>query len=238
VPGQLESKLNKWLSISISIVLLVALVVMGILYMGKSNNLKTANTEITTQKTTIDSLNKQLTTSKAETAALQGKLSASETTIVTLNGNITDLTDKNTKLTADLGTANTQLTSTQASLSSANSALGTAQSTNSTLSATVKKISDPKNFATVTELKDWLQKDDTNTKYTNLDPLQRGLILQIRAMRDGFILSLSIFADSTNTYVGNRAIIGDTVFAVMSGSDSVTQYVTVPAQPSHPEPLP
>ncbi len=230
--------MNKWVSIGISGVLLVALVATGVLYMGKSNDLKTAKNEIATQKTTIESLNKDLTASKGETTDFKAKLAASEATVVTLNGNISDLTGKNTKLTADLGTANTQLTSTQASLSSANSALSTAQSTNSSLTATVKKVTDPKHFTSATELKDWLQKDDTNTKYATSGAAQRAFILQVRALRDGYLLPTGYYETSSGVIFYNLAIIEGTCYVVLAANDSIYADVSIQPLPSHPEPLP
>jgi septal ring factor EnvC (AmiA/AmiB activator) len=237
--------LNKWLSIGISGVLLVALVATGFLYFGKSSDLKTANTEIATQKTTIEGLNTDLAASKAETADFKGKLAASEANVVTLNGNITNLTGQNTKLTSDLTAANTllsaaqtELSSTKSSLSSAQSALSTAQSTNSTLTANLKKVTDPRHFASVTELKDWLQKDDTNTKYPTLDVVQKAYILQIRALRDGFLLPVSLYYDSYGDWVANRAIIDGVVYSVIASTDNIYIYDTCTIQPSHPEALP
>jgi len=238
--------LNKWLSIGINGVLLVALVATGFLYFGKSSDLKTANAEITTQKTTIEGLNTDFAASKSETADFKGKLATSEATVVTLNGSVTDLTGKNTKLTSDLASANTLLSSTQAGLSSAQSSLSTSQSANSTLTATVKKISDPRHFSSMSELTDWLQKDDTNTKYASLstgtvrDYLLMSYILESRATRDGYILPTYYLPSSTgDTWISNYAIIGDMMYLVEAGDDSVTSFWHLgSAQPVHPEPLP
>jgi hypothetical protein len=244
--------LNKWLSIGISGVLLVALVATGFLYFGKSSDLKTANAEIATHKTTIEGLNADLAASKSETANFKGNLATSEATVVTLNGSITDLTGKNTKLTSDLSTSNgllsaaqTELSSTKSSLSSAQSALSTAQSTNSTLAATVKKVTDPRHFSSLSELTDWLQKDDTNTKYASLytgtsrNYLLMSYILEVRAARDGYILPAYVIPGTTSSWISNIAIVGDTMYLVEAGDDSVTAYYRLAsAQPVHPEPLP
>jgi chromosome segregation ATPase len=238
--------LNKWLSIGIIAVLVIGLATTGYLYSGKSTDLNNANAQIASQKTTIAGLNKDVDDSKAETANVQKQLSDSQANVVLLNGNITDLTGKNTKLSADLNTANTSLASTQSSLTSTQGQLTSAQSSITTLNATVKKVSDQKHFTSVADLTAWLQKDDTNTKYKSLattnihDYLLMSYILEVRAARDGYILPTYYLPDSSgNSWVSNYAIIGDTMYLVEAGDDSVTAYWKLGSvQPADPEPLP
>ncbi len=223
--------MKKWMPIIAICVLVVAVVFTVVLYLQKSSDLKAANSEIATQKTTISGLNTDLTASKAETADFKTKLTASEAEVATQKSNVADLTTKNTKLTSDLTAANSALSGAQSSLSAA-------QSANSALTSDLKKVKDPRHFASVAELTDWLQKDDTNTKYASVDNIQRAFILQVRALRDGFLLPVSLYTDSSGHWVGNRAVIGTVIYMVTSTTDSVTAYDVCVAQPSHPEPLP
>ena len=237
---------NKIISIVIPIVLIIAVVVVGYLLFKNLGDLKTANLEIDGHHTTISSLETNLTKSQTETTDLKTKLTASENTVATLkgevttlkasaeslNGQITTLQNDKSKLSADLNTANSSLTSAQSSLSSA-------QTVNSTLTAELKKVKDPRHFNSLTELTDWLQKDDTNTKYTTMGASQKAFILEVRATRDGLLLPVSIWLEGTTLLVGNRAVIGDTVYGVNAGTDFVGQILkTAAIQPSHPEPLP
>jgi septal ring factor EnvC (AmiA/AmiB activator) len=244
--------MNKWLSIGISSVLVIALVATGVLFFQKSSALTTANATIATRDTTISGLNTDLTASRAETTDYKAKLAASEATVLTLNGTITDLNGKNLKLTNDIAAVNTQLSNTQtqlsdtqtelagtkSSLTSAQSSLSAAQSSNATLTASLKTIKDPRHFASLTELKDWLQKDDTNTKYPTMEGVQKSFILQVRALRDGFLLPVTFYIDSGNLYVINEAVIGNLVYDVSASTDNVVFWTICNAQPSHPEPLP
>jgi hypothetical protein len=132
----------------------------------------------------------------------------------------------------------TSLSSTQSQLSQKTTELTAAQTVNTALTAELKKIKDPRHFASVTELKDWLAKDDTNTKYVSLEAVQRSFILQVRALRDGFLLPATFYVSGGVLYVVNEAVIGDQIYDVSSYNDTIAFYHYCNAQPSHPEPLP
>jgi uncharacterized coiled-coil protein SlyX len=237
--------MNKWLSIGIIAVLVITLGTTAVLYNGKSSDVNSANATITGQKTTIDGLNKDLTTSQAESADVQLQLKNAQDKIVLINSNITDFTAQNNKLTNDLAAAKTTLTDVKSTLAGAQStlpvvqlSLSTTQSNILTLNATITKVTDPRHFASLQELKDWLAKDDTNIKYAALDFHQRDYILEVRALRDGFILSVAHYYDAQGYWEDVEAVIGGTVYFVDSLTDYAWVYTTVPVQPSHPEPLP
>jgi peptidoglycan hydrolase CwlO-like protein len=237
--------MNKWLSIVIIVVLVAATGTTVFLYSGKSNDLNAANSEIAIHQTAIAGLNSDISASKAETTDYQSQLKAAQDAIMLLDGNITDLNNQNIKLTSDIATANTDisdtkftLANTQSSISSIQSSLISAQNNVLTLNATVKKVTDPRHFASLQELTDWLQQDDTDTKYPAINNTTRAYILQVRALRDGFILAVSIWVDASGGWVSNRAVIGAAVYAVNAKNDSVSYYGGAAIMPSHPEPLP
>jgi TolA-binding protein len=237
--------MNKWLSIGIIVVLVAATGAAVFLYSGKSNDLNTANAAIAVHQTAIAGLNTGISASKAETADYQSQLKDAQGKIVLLNGNISDLTSQNTKLTADLATANTDistakftLANAQTSLTSAQGAWTSALNSASILNTTIKKVTDPRHFASLQELTDWLQKDDTNTKYPGINNTTRAYILQVRALRDGFLLPVTIWDDASGGWVSNRAVIGTSVYAISAINDNVVYYGSAAILPSHPEPLP
>jgi septal ring factor EnvC (AmiA/AmiB activator) len=224
------------IAIPIIAVLVIALVAVGFLDFQNMSNLNAAEDKIAEHEATIASLQSDLSTSRAEATDLRSKLTASEAEVSSLKGKVAGLeTDK-----AGLESS---LASTKSQLAQKTTDLTAAQTVNTTLTAELKKIKDPRHFSSVTELTDWLQKDDTNTKYASLKTgsanyVQMSFILQVRAARDGYILPVYFIFGSTSTWVSNYAIIGDTMYLVEAGDDSVTAYYRLWAVPSHPEPLP
>lgn len=168
-----------------------------------------------------------------------GKLGEAGSEIVALEGNVSDLQAKlvaseakASSLEADLKTANAEIEKAQADVK-------TQQSINSALSAELKKVEDPRHFESLSELTDWLQKDDTNTntKYADVSNTQRAFILQVKALRDGYLLPVSLYTEGVNNYVGNRAVIGDIIYGVRAGDDYTWRYSSTAPLPSHPLPL-
>ena len=225
--------MNKWITIVIWIVLVAGVGVFGFLYFQESGNLKDAEAEIVTHLDTISGLETDLSASEAEATDLSSKLNASELKVTTLEGEVSDLTAEKTKLDSDLSAANSQISGLQSSLSAA-------QSASSALTAELKKIKDPRHFSSVTELTDWLQQDDTNTRYASLRASERAFIRQVRALRDGFILPAVEYFSSSNSmfYFYNMAIIEGTIYWISTSSDTLYNEGSFQPLPSHPEPLP
>ncbi len=254
---------------SITAILVVALIALGVFYGQEVSKLNEANTRITSLKANATSLESQLATEKSNVATLQTQLAAEKANVADLqtqltaaNGQITslkadlsasqakvtsltsDLATANTKvtsLTADLATANAKVTSTQASLDKANLDLATAVATNATQSATLKKVQDPKHFDTLAELTAWLTKDDTNTNpaYASYSGYSKAFILQVKALRDGYLLPACLDWDSSYIYSWNVAVVGGTVYSIDSTTDVLTKGPTFSSPPpSHPLPLP
>ncbi|MGA3093922.1 MAG: tetratricopeptide repeat protein [Dehalococcoidales bacterium] len=240
---------------AITALLVVALIALGIFYEQEVSKLNEADTRITGLTANVTSLEGQLTTEKANVATLQTQLTAANGQVTSLtadlataNGKVTSLTadlatanGKVTSLTSDLATANAKVTSTQASLDKANSDLAAALITNTTQAATLKTVQDPRHFDTLAELTAWLAKDDTNTNpaYASYSGYSKAFILQVKALRDGYILPACLDWDSSYIYSWNVAVVGGIVYSIDPTTDVLTQGPTFGSPPpSHPLPLP
>ncbi len=151
------------------------------------------------------------------------KLGDAQTEIVTLEGDVATLEGDVATLEGDVATLEGNV--------------ATLEGTVSTLSAELKKVKDPRHFSSLTELTDWLQKDDTNTKYANEDPTRRAFILQVRALRDGYLLPATLYSEYEVSYVINKAVIEGYTYSVWSDSDDVYLDIYTGLLPSHPLPL-
>ncbi len=233
-----------------------------------SEQIAVLETSVTSLQGNVASLNSQLTTEKASVADLQGKLASEQARAADLQARMTatqgdlaaskaqaaslqaDLAAANAKvasLTADLATANGKVTTTQAALdkatadlAKANTDLAKASADLAAASSTLKKIQYPRHFSSLTELETWLARDDTNTNpaYAGTTGPEKCFILQVKALRDGFLLPASTYNDGTIIYIDNMSMIGGTMYFVNPTTDVVTPYATGPAFPSYPLPLP
>jgi hypothetical protein len=161
--------------------------------------------------------------------------------VTSLTADLATANAKVTSLTSDLATANTKVASTQASLDKATSDLAAAVLANTSQAAELKKVKDPKHFDTMTELTTWLAKDDTNTNpaYASLSSYSRAFILQVKALRDGYLLPACLDWDAAYIYSWNAAVVGGVVVSVNASTDAVTLGPTFSnPPPSHPLPLP
>ena len=262
---------------SITAVLVVALIALGIFYGQGVGKLNKANTHVTELTASVTSLESQLATEKTNVAGLQTQLAAEKANVANLqtqlataqsdltasqakvtsltsdlatanakvNSLTTDLSTANanvTSLTASLATANAKVTTTQASLDKANSDLAAAVVTNTTQAASLKKVQDPTLFSTIAELTAWLAQDDTNTNpaYAALSGPTKAYILQIKALRAGYLISAFLDWDSTYYYFGATTMVGGTIVFISVTTDTITTSpFTVPNAPTgHPLPMP
>jgi len=249
------------LMLIVSGVLAVVLIAVGVLYVMEMGKLKKANDNIASLETNVTSLEGQLATEKASVASLQTQLAAEKANVATLQtqlataksdltasqAKVTSLTaelatanGKVTTLTADLATANGKVTTTQASLDKANLDLAAALVTNTTQAATIKTIQYPRHFNSYAELTNFLAQDDTNTNpaYSGSANI-KAYILEVKALRAGFILPAYITWDTYYIYLNNIALVGDSLYKVTPSTDAVTYQVAfATAPPSYPIPLP
>lgn len=208
--------MNKWVAIIVIAVLVVVILGGGYYLWQQTDKLTEARAQVASLEGDVSSLQGKLTESQAEVSSLQGKLTASEATV--------------TSLRTDLSTANATIKSLDADLSSQRTA-------NSSLSAELKKVQDPKHFATIAELTDWITKDDTNTKYASETQWQKAFILQVRALRDGYLLpAIPTVASDGSIVASNMAIVGDGLWFVNPSNDSMVRRYVVQPLPSHPLP--
>jgi len=248
------------LMLIISGVLAVALIAVGVLYVMEMGKLKKANDNISSLETNVTSLEGQLATEKASVASLQTQLATEKANVATLQTQLntakSDLTASQAKvtsltadlaaanasvtnLTASLATANAKVTSTQTSLDKANADLATAVATNASQTTELKKVKDPRFFDTLAELTAWLAKDDTNTNpvYASYNAVTKAYILQIKALRDGYLIGAYGGWAASSVYYDNTTLAGGVLVEI----DVLTDLTVVgPAWtvPSHPLPIP
>jgi hypothetical protein len=161
----------------------------------------------------------KLNDAESEISSLEGSVSSLQSTLTNKDAEILSLED-------DLDTANTSLQAQQ--------------EINATLTEELEKVTDPRHFSTLSELVDWLDQDATDVLYGYEDLYELAFILQVSALRDGFILP-ACFEDLDSDYfidnIGNIAYIGDEIYMVWPEDDTVFVWAYVPPIPSHPLPL-
>ena len=227
--------MNKWIAIPVIAVLAIAIVVVGYLYLQQTSKLGEAESEIVALEGDVSTLEGNVSTLEGNVSTLETDLADSEATVSTLEGNVSTLETHLAEseatvstLEADLGTANSRISGLQADVS-------TQQTINSSLSAELKKVNDSRHFASITELTDWLDQDDTDTKYAGKSGAQLAFILQVRALRNGYLLSALVFEDGEGG--ANLAVIEDEYWMINPEDDDTEFGWYMDPLPSHPLPL-
>ncbi len=187
----------------------------------------------------LDKAQQELQSAKAEWEVAQAKLEAMQATLeaaqAELNAIQADLAasaESVSTVETDLETANTEIGNLQADVK-------TQQTLNLALSGELKKVKDPRHFESVAELVDWLYQDDTDTRYASEDAAIMCYILQVRALRDGYLLPVDVDVDmETGTnYWSNSAMIGGSLYWVYPWDDTYEWANDTQQTPSHPLPL-
>lgn len=206
--------MGKWLAIAGIGVLLIALVVVIIVFTGQTSDL---NTKLEAAEAEASSLEGQVGTLQGQVGTLQGQLNTSQGQASSLQKSLTD--------------ANGQVSVLQKDVASK-------QSTIDTQTGQIKTMRYPRHFASVDELANWLQKDNTNTMYTNPTAIQKAqmsFVLQIRAARDGFFLTSNVPVAGNLELITNRALVGDVIYEIRAWDDFAQRWGTIsPAMPSYP----
>jgi len=224
-----------------SAILAVALIVLGFFYWRGTNKLGAANarifsleTRLADEKANVASLKVQLAAANANVTDLTAQLATASSKVTSLTADLATAKRKVASLTAELAAADAKVASTQASLDKAYADLAASN-------ACLKQVQDPRHFNTMAELQDWLAKDDTNTNplYASSSPDIKAFILQVKALRDGYLLPACLDWDASYIYSWNAAVVGEVVVSVNAATDAVTEGPTFGSPPpSHPLPLP
>ncbi len=244
--GFLNSNKNPFYYI-ISGVLIIALIVLGVLYGVGISKLNTANTQIAELTADIDSIESRLLAEKDNVRSLQSQLIKEQANLAALQTDLTstqfELVASQTKvdnLTGDLAEAEAIVVSLQSELDATNLELTVAIATNISLTDNLEMVQNPQHFNSLGELTAWLGADDTNTNpdYSSLTSQGKAYILQVKALRDGYILSACIDWDSNFIYSWNVAVIGSNIYSVNADTDAITAGPAFDeALPLHPLPL-
>ncbi len=242
--------MNKWVVIPVIAILAVGLIVGGYFLWQQTDKLGESESEIvalegnvSTLEGTVSTLQGQLADSEATVATLEGNVSTLEGEVSTLEGNVSTLEGNVSTMETNLAESEATVSTLETDLETANSEIedlqadvSTQRSINSALSEELKTVKDPRHFSSLAELVDWLREDDTDTKYAGETVAVRCFILQVRALRDGYLLPVSFYVEGGQSYITNKAVIGDAVYYVYL-NDTIEREASINPLPSHPLPL-
>jgi len=187
------------------------------------------------EQANVTNLNTQLVAEKARADTLQADLSSAQGDITALEAELSISRTRVSELEAEIAAAEARIAALQADLAKANADLVSAQSANTTLQNSLNTIRSPRHFNNLTELTQWLAADDTNTNpaYATLNNLEKAFVLQVKALRDGYIISTIADWDNQYIYYGNSAIAGGTLYSIDLDTDTTIMgpYVSVALRP-------
>ena len=238
-PPQKSGGSGIW-KIIVMAVLAIALITVGVLYGIENSNLNKAKANIASLENNVATLQTQLAAEQAHAAGLQTELTATisdlnaaQDDIEQLESEIADSELRISNLESELEQANTELAEAYTEISSLTDA-------NSALTEELNIVKDPRHFNSLEELETWLENDDTDTNdvYSSLSAQAKAYVLQVKALREGYILSACIDWDSNYIYSWNVAIVGDTVYSINAATDMVNEGPSFYDDlPLHPLPL-
>lgn len=260
--------MNKWINISIIGVLVVGLAASLLFYFQESGNLKDAESEIVTLEgnvstlegdvSTLDDivstlgtdlaaaeaevarLEQDLATAEARVSTLEAELTTAEAQVSVLEGNVSTLETDLAAAEAQVATLEADLAAAEAQVATLEADLADAEAQVATLSEELQTVKDPRHFTSLQEMEAWLAQDDTDTAYPFAGLFEQAFILQVRALRDGYLLP-AYFEDRDYDLlvelIGNFAYIGDEIYYIDPADDFVTLWAFVDTIPSHPLPL-
>ncbi len=222
--------MNKWIAIPVISVLAVAVIGGGYFLWQQTSKLGDAESEIV-------SLEGDVTTLEGDVSTLEGNVSTLEGNVATLEGNVSTLETDLAESEAAVTTLETDLESVNSQIGNLQSDVSTQRTINSSLSAELKKVQYPRHFQSIQELTDWLYEDDTDTVYANEEWDNLCYILQVRALRDGFLLPVAVYEEGPTLYMVNSALIGDSAYYVWASDDYTEWQSYIQPVPSYPLPL-
>jgi len=168
--------------------------------------------DYTAIKIELESIRTELEAKQAELEALQTELKSIKAELEKDQAELENLKESSQTLENDLQVANDEIDKLEGDIKAQ-------QQINSSLSDELKKITYPRHFQSLTELTDWLRQDDTDTKYANERISNLSFILMVKALRDGYLLPVSIESAPDTVYYSNAAIIEDELHWVWADDD-------------------
>ncbi|MDD4923819.1 MAG: hypothetical protein PHF74_03150 [Dehalococcoidales bacterium] len=238
-PPQKSGGTGVWKMIVMA-VLATGLIAVGVLYGIENNYLNKAKANIADLENNIAAMQTQLAAEQANAAALQAQLTAtisdlnaSRAEVAQLEVNLADSELRIINLETELEEANTELAQAYAEIDGLTAS-------NTALSTELDSIKDPRHFDSLEELETWLENDDTDTNdaYSALTPQAKAYVLQVKALRDGYLLSACIDWDSNYIYSWNIAIIGKAIYSINAETDAINAGPSFyDEMPLHPLPL-
>ncbi len=219
--SQVSKPMSKWILISIIVVLVIAVAVVSVLL---SMKLSDANKKLDTANAQIATLQSQLSSAQSSASSLQTQLTTAQNQAKTLQTSLDAATAKTNELSATVASQTTTINSQEAQ---------------------IKTMSYPRHFATVPELTDWLQKDDTDKMFgvfspglrpTDVQQAAMAFALQVKAARAGFFVTVNLPLGGVLDGITNRVIVGgNQVYLVRAYDDFIQPYGTVSSGlPSYP----
>ena len=183
--------------------------------------------ELASTQQELQSVKNESAAAQTELAAAQAELEAAQVELEVAQAELVKSEETASTLEAELQTANSETEKLRADVAAQ-------QKINSSLSDELKKITYPRHFQSLTELTDWLRQDDTNIEYAGEGYVNLCYILQVKALRDGYLLPVSIDDEPEAIYYSNAAVIEDELHYVWPDDDYSEFVAYVQPLPSRP----
>ena len=245
-PPQKSGGTGFWKIIVIA-VLAIGLIAVGVLYGIENSNLNKAKADIAELENNVATLENNIATLQTQLAAEQAHAAGLQTELTATINDLNVSLDEIEQLESDLADSELRILNLEAELDEKNTELAQAYAdisdltdANIVLTEELNTIKDPRHFNSLEELETWLENDDTDTNdaYSSLKSQEKAYILQVKALRDGYILSACIDWDSNYIYSWNVAIVGDTVYSINAATDVINEGPSFYNDlPLHPLPL-
>lgn len=222
--------MSNWISIPIISVLVVALAVGAYFlfdYIGQLNDAEdeivSLEGEITGLENDVSGLEDNVASLDGEVAGLEDEVDGLESDIFGLEIDLADSQADVANLGFDLDIANGTIVDLEGEVTAL-------EFTNSTLLSELNLVKSPRHFTSIQELTDWLDDDDTNIRYAGETTAEKAYILQVRALRDGYILAAFI-VDEDGIVL---AVIGDEYWGINPDDDDLAFISYMSPLPSKP----
>jgi septal ring factor EnvC (AmiA/AmiB activator) len=201
----------------------------------------TLETDLAAAEAEVSALEQEKLILFTNLAAAEAEVSALETDLAAAEAEVSALETDLAAAEAEVSALETDLAAAEAEVSALETDLAAAEAEVSALSAELQTVKDPRHFTSLQELEAWLAQDNTDIAYPFASSFERAYILQVRALRDGYLLPANfedIDFDFTVDFVGNLAYIGNEIYYVWAGDDSTFMWASnTPPLPPHPLPL-